>query len=86
MDFKTAPAVTKALRKRIEHEAYGYLYMPESNLESIVNWNKRRYGIEIDPDSIMHCDGVHPGIISSLRAFCPPGSKVLLNTPVYSGF
>lgn len=86
MDFKTAPAVTKALRKRIEHEAYGYLYMPESYLESIVNWNKRRYGIEIDPDSIMHCDGVHPGITSSLRAFCPPRSKVLLNTPVYSGF
>ena len=86
MDFKTAPAVTRALRKRVEHEAYGYLSMPESYLESIVNWNKRRYGVEIDPDSIMHSDGVHPGIISTLRAFCPPGSKVLLHTPDYSGF
>ena len=30
--------------------------------------------------------GVHPGIIAALRAFSPPGSKVLLTTPTYNGF
>jgi cystathionine beta-lyase len=30
--------------------------------------------------------GVHPGIIATLRAYCPPGSKVLLTTPTYNGF
>jgi cystathionine beta-lyase len=29
---------------------------------------------------------VHPGLIAAIRTFCPPGSKVLLNTPTYNGF
>ena len=85
-DFKIAPAITRALQERIAHENYGYLTIPPSYKASIVNWNKRRYGFEIDPDLLMHADGVHPALISTLRAFCPPGSKVLVQAPVYSGF
>ena len=29
---------------------------------------------------------MHPGLIAALRAFSPPGSKVLLTTPTYNGF
>ena len=86
MDFKAAPAITKALVERIQHENWGYLDMPRSYIDSIVNWNKQRYGIEINPDTLMHSCGVHPGIISALRAFSPPGSKVLVQTPTYNGF
>ena len=85
-DFRIAPVITSALRQRIGHENYGYLTIPSSYVESIVNWNKRRYGFEINPDLLLHSDGVHPAIISTLRAFCPPGSKVLVQPPVYSGF
>ena len=85
-DFRIAPAITRALRARIEHANYGYLTIPDSYRESIVAWNRRRYGLEIDPTTIRHSDGVHPAIISSLRAFCPPRSKVLLLTPNYNGF
>ena len=85
-DFRIAPVITSALRERIGHENYGYLSIPSSYIESIVNWNKRRHGFEIDPDLLLHSDGVHPAIISTLRAFCPPGSKVLIQAPVYSGF
>ena len=83
-DFRIAPAITRALRERIGHENYGYLTMPSAYIESIVNWNKRRYGLDINPELLLHADGVHPAIISTLRAFCPPGSKVLVQTPVYS--
>ena len=85
-DFRIAPAITRALRERIGHENYGYLSIPASYKESIVDWNRRRYGLEIDPDTIQHAPGVHSGIISTLRAFCPPGSKVLMQTPGYNGF
>jgi cystathionine beta-lyase len=30
--------------------------------------------------------GVHAGLISALQTFAPPGSRVLLTSPVYSGF
>ena len=85
-DFRIAPAITRALRDRIGHENYGYLSIPASYKESIVDWNKRRYGLEIDPDTVQHAPGVHAGVISTLRAFCPPGSKVLMQTPGYNGF
>jgi len=86
MDFKTAPSITQALTERIKHENWGYLDMPRSFAEGIISWNKRRYGIEINPDSLVITTGVHPGLIAALRTFSPPGSKVLLLTPTYDGF
>ena len=86
MDFRVAPAITKALMERMQHENWGYLTMPKSFTDTVVAWNKKRYGLTVDPESVVITTGVHPGIIAALRTFCPPGSKVLLNTPTYNGF
>jgi len=86
MDFRVAPCITRALAQRCRHETWGYLETPASYIESIVNWNKRRYGLEIDPESVVLTSGVHPGLIAALQTFSPPGSKVLLTTPTYNGF
>ena len=85
-DFRTAPAITKALAERVKHENWGYLDMPQSFLDTIIGWNKRHYAIEIDPKKMLLSTGVHPSIVSALRAFSPPGSKVLVLTPTYDGF
>ncbi|HEY7290145.1 MAG TPA: aminotransferase class I/II-fold pyridoxal phosphate-dependent enzyme [Vicinamibacterales bacterium] len=86
MDFRAAPCIAKALAERCQHENWGYLDTPRSYLESIATWNKRRYGLDVDPDTIVLTTGVHPGLIAALRAFSPPGTKVLLLTPTYNGF
>ena len=86
MDFRTAPCITNALARRCEHENWGYLERPESYTQAIVDWNQRRYGLEIDPNSIELTSGVHSGLIAALRTFSPPGSSVLMNTPTYDGF
>jgi cystathionine beta-lyase len=86
MDFRCAPVITKALQDRIQHEVWGYLDMPKDFSEGIIRWNKRRYGIDINPDMLGITTGVHPGIIAALKTFSPPGSKVLLLTPTYNGF
>ncbi len=52
----------------------------------VVEWNKKRHGLTIDPKSLVFTTGVHPGLISALVTLSPPGSKVLLNTPTYNGF
>src|SRR5688572_13070977 len=84
MDFKAAPAITQALAERLRHENWGYLDLPRSFLEMIAGWNKRRYGVEIDPDTLVVSTGVHPAVIAALHTFSPPGSKVLLQTPTYN--
>jgi cystathionine beta-lyase len=86
MDFRCAPVITKALQDRIQHEVWGYMDMPKSFPEGIIKWNKRRYGIEVNPDLVGITTGVHPGIIATLKTFSPPGTSVLLTTPTYNGF
>src|SRR5262249_53523663 len=86
MDFRCAPAITDALKKRIEHENWGYLDTPKSFVDGVVAWNKKRYGLNVNPESVVITTGVHPGIIATLKTYCPPGSKVLLTTPTYNGF
>jgi cystathionine beta-lyase len=85
-DFRCAPAITKALAERIKHENWGYLDMPHSFIEAIISWNKRHYGIDINPKQMLLSTGVHPSIVSALRAFSPQGTKVIVLTPTYDGF
>jgi cystathionine beta-lyase len=86
MDFRAAPSITKALMERMQHENWGYLDMPKSFSEGIISWNKRRYGVDINPDNLAITTGVHPGLIAALKTFSPAGSKVILQTPTYNGF
>lgn len=86
MDFRAPQCITQALADRCEHENWGYLRRPSSYVKAIVEWNSRRYGLEIDPSSVVLTTGVHPGLIAALHTFAPPGSRILLTTPTYSGF
>jgi cystathionine beta-lyase len=86
MDFRAAPAITKALKDRLQHENWGYLDNPRMIVDDIVAWNKRRYGVDINPDQLVISAGVHPALIAAMQAFCPRGTKVLMTTPIYNGF
>ncbi len=86
MDFKCAPVITEALADRVRHENWGYLHMPKDFFPAIVDWNRTRHGLEINPDLMALSDGVHPALIAALKALARPGSRVLLTTSTYSGF
>jgi cystathionine beta-lyase len=86
MDFASAPCITRAMMDRIQRDNWGYMTMPDSHVESIVAWNKRRYSLDIDPKTVVHSPAVHPAIIATLRAFSPAGTRVLMPCPSYSGF
>jgi len=91
MDFKAAPAITAALRKAVQYDNWGYIDMGQPGrkawLKSIVDWNHKRYGITAMNEGNMGITtGVHAGILATMAAYSPPGSKVLLATPIYNGF
>lgn len=91
MDFKTAPAITAALRKATMYDNWGYIDMGQPGrqawLKSIVDWNAKRYGIKVmNLGNMGITTGVHAGILATMHAYSPPGSKVLMATPIYNGF
>jgi cystathionine beta-lyase len=89
IDFKAAPAISRIINDRVKHENWGYLDMTKWTpkiTEAVVAYNKRHYGVTIEPSTLVLSNGVHPALIAALKAFSPPGSKVLLQTPTYNGF
>ena len=64
MDFKAAPCIMEALRKRVEHGVFGYVNVPEEFHTSIINWFERRHNWTIDRDMIEYTTGVVPAISS----------------------
>ena len=86
MDFRAAPCITRSLAERCRHENWGYMEPPRSYVDAIVNWNQRRYGLQIDPATLEFSMGVHPALIAALHTFAPPGSRVLMLSPAYNGF
>ena len=86
MDFKTAPCIIEALKKRVEHGVFGYNFVPDSYYDAVINWFDRRHQWHIRREDILYTSGVVPAISCSLKAMTMPGDKVLIQTPVYNCF
>jgi len=86
MDFRTAPCIIDALRRRVEHGIFGYTRVPERYYESVVGWFGRRHGWSITKDMILYTSGVVPAISAVIKALTEPGDKVIVQTPVYNCF
>ncbi len=83
MDFAAPPAVTEALRRRVEHPVYGYGEAPPRLRALIVERLERRYGWKVEPEAIVFMHGVVPGFHFALRALLRPGQTLLIQPPVY---
>lgn len=86
MDFKTAPEITSAIAKRVQHGIFGYSIIPEEWYGAYIGWWKKRYGFEIEKDWLIFCTGVVPAISSIVRKLTTPAENVVLLTPVYNIF
>ncbi len=86
MDFPAAPAIQRALRKRVEHGVFGYELVPESYYDAIVNWFASRHDWTIGRDWIIYTTGVVPAVSATIRALSLPGEKVLVQSPAYNCF
>ncbi len=86
MDFKTAPPILEALKKRVDHGIFGYSSLPREWNMAYVEWWKNRHGFAIDPDALIFTTGVIPGISTAVRRFSVPAEKIVVQTPVYNMF
>lgn len=86
MDFKTAPSVIAALRRRVEHGIFGYVRVPDAYYEAVTGWFARRHGWTIDRQWMIYTSGVVPAVSAVIKALTRPGDKVVLQTPDYNCF
>jgi cystathionine beta-lyase len=80
MDFKAAPAIQEAVRKRAEQGIFGYTHVPDSYFESSINWWQRRRGWHTQKDWYIPIDGIVPGmsiVIEAVTHYEVAGEKVV---------
>lgn len=86
MDFKTPDFIVDAIKKRTEHEIFGYTFRGDSYYNSIIGWMKRRHNWEIKKEWISFSPGVVAGLTFGIEAFSKPGDGVIVQPPVYFPF
>lgn len=87
MNFPTSPSIIEAVTERLQHPAFGYFHPREEYFSSIIEWHKKRNGVEgMLPEHIGYENGVLGGVISALNVICSKGDNVLVHSPTYIGF
>lgn len=86
MDFRTAPAVIEAVKRRAAHGIYGYTRVPQQYYDAIVGWFARRHNWTIDPTKIIYTTGVVPALSAIIKGLTKPGDKVIIQNPAYNCF
>ena len=87
MNFPTAPSICEKIIERVQHPAFGYFSPTKEYFQSIINWQKKRNGVEgLTAKSIGYENGVLGCVASALKAFTDAGEAVLLHAPTYIGF
>lgn len=86
MDFKAAPAILEAIRKRAEHGVFGYALVKDDYYDAIISWFQRRHQWTIRREEILYTTGVIPAMSCAIKALTMPGEKVLILSPDYNCF
>ena len=79
MDFEVCPAITEALRHRLEHQVFGYSIAPDSYWQSIQDWLLNRHRFSVERDELTFIPGIVRGLAMALQVFTDKGDKVLLH-------
>lgn len=86
MDFKAAPAIQEAIRRRAEHGVFGYTIVEDEYYEAVISWFQRRHNWTIRREEILYTTGVVAAMSVAIKALTMPGEKVLILSPDYNCF
>ncbi len=86
MDFKSPPAITKALMERVEHGLFGYTIQSDEYFNSIVNWLDRKHNWKVKREDINFVPGVVKGFCFAIEEFSEKGDNIIIQPPVYHPF
>lgn len=86
MDFRCAPCIIKALRRRVDHGVFGYTHPGAAYYHALTDWFKRRHNWDFNAEDVLYITGVVPAASAAIKALTQPGDGVIILTPVYTCF
>jgi cystathionine beta-lyase len=86
MDFRSAPAIIEALRRRVEHGVFGYTGAPAELADAVTAMLEREYGWRVDCSWLVWLPGLVSGLNVACRAVGEDGDEVVTLVPVYPPF
>jgi len=86
MDFRSPPAVIRALHERVEHGVFGYTHPPEGLTQAVQEALTGEFGWGVSPEWIVWLPGLVTGLNVACRAVGAAGDAVITFTPVYPPF
>lgn len=86
MDFRSAPEIIETLREAVDFGVFGYPVMGDSARQAVADWERTRFGWDVDPRHVDFLPGVVPGLGFAIQAFTKPGDGIVIQTPVYPPF
>ena len=86
MDFRVAPAISKAMQTRLSHGIFGYETVPQGLLPAIVEWFDARHGWSIDESHILRAPNVLNSLATAASLFTDVGQGIIVQPPVFFDF
>jgi cystathionine beta-lyase len=86
MDFRTPDFIIDKLRKRLDHEVFGYSFRSSEYFDSIIRWFDSRHNWKIEKDWICFSPGIVPALNICTLAFTRPEDSIIVQPPVYMPF
>ncbi len=85
-DFDSPPAILERAQESLRHGETHYTHsLGRRELRAAVaRWHGRRYGTQIDPETILITMGSSPALLLTFLALCDPGDEVILSNPGYA--
>ena len=86
MDFRTAPAISAALKERLNRDVLGYTSTPEEFYQSIIRWEQEMHSWTVEKEWVNYCPGVITSINQAYLTFTQSGDSIVVMPPVYNLF
>ena len=84
MDFKIMPEVTEEVKKAAERGEFGYVALNDKDYQAVINWVKKRRGVDINPEHLVGTPGVLYSARTAMYSLTKPGDKVVVQTPLHT--
>lgn len=86
MEFKHPPELIEGLKSFLDEMILGYTTRNDDFNKAIVSWMKRRHNFDLNPEWLVHFQGVVSGIYNAILEFTNEGDGIIVMPPVYYPF